>query len=346
MLLSIILAILAFGLIILVHELGHFLTARHFGVTIDEFSIGMGPELVSKRSKNGIRYSLRALPIGGFVSMAGEDEHSDDPHALCNRPKYQRFLILFAGAFMNVLLGFIIMLICVSFSKNLYSNKIESFLVIDENENIVSEYQGLKVGDEIISINGSRLFVRYDYVFSAMRMQDTPCTLTVKRGNETIKIENFVFPTTVESGITYGNPAFFIPCEKEKTVLTVIGDTACQTVSTVKMVVLSLYDLITGKYSVEAVSGPVGVVSEINKTAQAGILQVLFLISLITINIGVFNLLPFPALDGGRILFLIFEAIIGRPLNRKTEGFMNLLGFVILLGFIILITFKDIISLL
>lgn len=343
---SIILAVLFFGIIILVHEMGHFFAARIFGVTVDEFSIGMGPELFSKQSeKSRTRYSLRALPIGGFVSMAGEDEHSDSPRALCNRPKYQRFIILFAGAFMNLVLGFLIMLVCVSFSEKLYSNEISSFLVVDENENVVTNYQGLEVGDELVAINGSKLNVRYDYLFSAMRMQDKPCSITVNRNGEKLTIENFVFPTTTENGIVYGNPSFFVPAAKDKTVLTVLHDTAGQTVSSVKMVIFSIYDLVTGKYSADAVSGPVGVVSEIHETASYGILPTLFLISLITINIGVFNLLPFPALDGGRIVFLAIEAIIRRPLNRKTESFINFMGLVILFGLMIIITFKDIISL-
>lgn len=345
MFVSVIVAILLFGMIIFLHELGHFLTARRFGVTVNEFSIGMGPEIYSKRSKDGILYSLRLLPIGGYVSMAGEDESTDDPDALCNKPKLQRFLVMFAGAFMNLLLGLILMLVYVSSSDTIYSNRIESFIVKDEAGQTVSEYQGLLPGDEIIKINDATLNVRYDYLFSAMRIKDVPCDITVIRNGEKITVNEFVFPTVTDGGELYGNPNFFIPCQRNKSIGTVLHEAFFQTISTVKMVGASLYDLITGSFSVDSVSGPVGVVSQINTSVSYGFSAVMFLAAIITINVGVFNLLPFPALDGGRIAFLLIEAIIRRPLNRKIEGAVNFIGLSILFLLMIAITFKDIINL-
>lgn len=342
---SILAAILAFGMIILVHELGHFLVARRFGVTVQEFSIGFGPELFSKTAASGTKYALRALPVGGFVSMAGEDEHSDDPHALCNKSKAARFCILAAGAGMNLVLGFVIMLVYTACSGALYSNQIERFLVPDDAGGVVSTYQGLYPGDEILSVNGARTFVRTDYVLAAMRTGGKPCRITVRRGNDTLTVENFVFAVDTEDGIAYGNPNFFVPKLLPKNPGTVLRETAGQTASSIKMVVLSLLDLITGKYSLDAVSGPVGIVSEIHETASyGGILPVLFLLSVLAVNVGIFNLLPFPALDGGRILFLLIEVILRRPINRKTEEFLNLLGLVILFGAMIFITFHDLIA--
>ena len=344
MIITILVAILLFGFIIFIHELGHFLTARYFNVTVDEFSIGMGPKIISKKSK-GILYSLRALPIGGYVSMVGEDEYSEDPNALHNKPKWQRFLILSSGAFMNLILGFIVILICVTFSGNIYSNTIERFNVVDESGSYVTEYNGLRIGDRIIAVNGERINVRYDYVFTAMRSVDKECTITVLRNGKIEFVENFIFPTAYENGIVIGNPSFFFPELKNKTFYNIVHETFFQTVSVIKMVVYSIVDIISGNFTPEAVSGPVGVVSQIHETAKIGVTPLFFLFSMITINIGVFNLLPFPALDGGRILFLLVELIIRRPINKKIESIINFAGLAILFSLMILITFKDIVSL-
>lgn len=342
---SVIVAILLFGLIIFIHELGHFVTAKRLGVTINEFSVGMGPKLFSKVSEDGISYSLRLLPVGGYVSMAGEDESSDDPNAFCNISKKGRFAVLFAGAFMNLLLGLVLMVIYVCSANTIYSNKIESFLVADNNGQMVSEYQGLLPGDEIVAIGKANFNVRYDYIFSAMRTKGEPCDITVIRNGEKIKITDFVLPTITEDGIVYGNPNFFIPAEKEKSFGNIIYESFFQTISAVKIVAFSLFDLVTGNFSVQSVSGPVGVVDQINTSVSYGFASVMFLAAIITINVGIFNLLPFPALDGGRIAFLAIEAIIRRPINKKIEAAVNFAGLMILFSLMIAITFKDIIQL-
>ena len=339
--LSVILAIILFGTIVLIHELGHFLVAKKCGVKIDEFSIGMGPKIFSKRGADGTAYSLRLLPIGGYVSMAGEDEESFDPEGFCNKTKTQRLLILAAGAFMNILLGFLILTVTVS-QGDIYSNKIESFLVSDGNGGVVEEFRGLLPGDEILSVGKMRASISYDYRFAAMRQSAEPCTLTVLRNGEKIKIENFTFPTTNQDGVTFGYPYFFMPETLSKTPFSVVKEAFFQTGSIVRMVVYSVYDIITGRYGTEAVSGPVGVVSEINTAAEAGTVSLLSLMAMITINVGVFNLLPFPALDGGRIIFLGIEALTKKRISPKVEGYINLAGLIILFGFMIFITFGDI----
>ena len=346
MFISVLIAVLFFGIIIFLHELGHFLAARRFGVTIFEFSIGMGPKIFSRRSrKSAVLYSLRALPIGGYVRMAGEDESSDDPDAFCNKGKFARFAILFAGAFMNLLLGFLLMLLCVSFSKGLYSNTIDRFLATDENGNAVTEYRGLCVSDELLKVDGTRLFVRYDTLFAAMRSKGEPVTLTVRRGGSIVEIEDFPFPKTTEGGEVYGDAGFFVPTVKEKTPFTVLHDTFFQTASVIRTVYLSIHDLITGRFGTEAVSGPVGVVTEVSESVRYGWRSLLFLIAMITINIGVFNLLPFPALDGGRIVFLLIEALIGRKVDRQVEGIVNFAGLMLLFALMLFVTFKDILKL-
>ena len=317
MFISVLIAVLFFGIIIFLHELGHFLAARRFGVTIFEFSVGMGPKIFSRRSrKSAVLYSFRALPIGGYVRMAGEDESSDDPDAFCNKGKFARFVILFAGAFMNLLLGFLLMLLCVSFSKGLYSNTIDRFLATDENGNAVTEYRGLCVGDELLKVDGTRLFVRYDTLFAAMRSKGEPVTLTVRRGGSIVEIEDFPFPKTTEGGEVYGDAGFFVPTVKEKTPFTVLHDTFFQTASVIRTVYLSIHDR-----------------------------SLLFLIAMITINIGFFNLLPFPALDGGRIVFLLIEALIGRKVDRQVEGIVNFAGLMLLFALMLFVTFKDILKL-
>lgn len=345
MIITVLISIILFGIIIFIHELGHFLMARRFNVTVDEFSIGMGPKLFSRRASSGTAYSLRLLPVGGYVNLAGEDDYSNDPNAINNKPKFQRFLILVSGALMNILLGLLMMLLCVSFSQNLYSNTIESFLVVTPDNSFVTEYNGLQIGDTIIKINDNHINVRYDYVFAAMRAKGNENTITVLRNGKRTVIEDFAFPTTVQNGMEIGNPSFFVPAVKSKNILTVLHDTVFQTFSVVKMVIYSVFDIISGNFSPQAVSGPVGVVSEIHETARIGLLPLLFLMSMITINIGVFNLLPFPALDGGRIFFLLIELIMGRPMNRKVESYINITGLAILFTIMILITFKDIFSL-
>ncbi len=337
---SVIIAIILFGAIVLIHELGHFVSARLCKVKINEFSIGMGPKIFSRCGKDGIFYSLRALPIGGYVSMAGEDEESSDSDAFCNKTKLQRFSILAAGATMNILLGFLLLLISTSGSE-MYSNKIESFRIYDKNQNIVSEYQGLLPGDEILYVGSSKINISYDFRFAAMRQGAHPCDITVLRDGKRVVIEGFSFPTITDSGNIFGNPYFFMPERIEKTPFAVIRESFYQTGSTIKTVVLSLYDIITGRYGAEAVSGPVGVVSEISSATKSGVLPLLQLAAMITINVGVFNLLPFPALDGGRIVFLGIEAITRKKINQKVEGYINFAGLMILFGLMIAITFKD-----
>lgn len=349
MALYILFGILMFGLLIFIHELGHFLAARAFGVGIYEFAIGMGPKLISKTGKTGTKYSLRLFPIGGYVSMVGEDEDSDDSeNALCKKPVWQRIIIISAGAFMNILLGLIITAGIVIFGGNIYSSQIDHFNFVDENgERVeISEWQGLCEGDEIIKVGNRRIFVRSDLVYEAMDIADTPVTLTVLRNGEKITIENFVFPTSVDRGIVFGNANFFMPTVLNKTPFEVAKQSVFQSVSVLRMIWTSLIDTFSGRYGVESVSGPVGIVSEIKETAQYGLESLMFLVMIITMNLGIVNLLPLPALDGGRLVFYIIELIRRKPINPKYEGYIHLAGMVLLLMFAAFITANDILKLL
>ena len=343
--LSVLLGIVLFGIIIFVHELGHFLTARAFGVGILEFALGMGPKLVSKKGKDGVVYSLRLIPIGGFVSMVGEDSEAPEGMeelSLCAKKPWQRFIIVSAGAVMNILMGFILMMGVVVSSPAIYNNKIEAFLVKDQNGVIVDSYKGLMLGDEILKVGSKNIKVRSDLVYEAFFLADSPVDITVRRDGKRVVVENFTFPVLTQQEMVVGNPSFFYPGIVEKTPVNVIKEGMGQSVSMVNMIWKSLVSLITGRFGVEAMSGPVGVVSEIKETATMGFSSVVFLFVMISLNVGVFNLLPIPALDGGRLFFILVEMIRRKPINPKYEGAIHFAGLVILMAFMVFVTFNDI----
>ena len=342
MLLYILIAILMFGVLIFVHELGHFLTARLFHVKIYEFSIGMGPKLISKKSKKtDTSYSLRLLPIGGFVSMAGEDEESDDENSLRRKPVWQRIIITAAGSLFNLFLGILIMLIIVMSAQNLGSTTVHSF-----QENATSSESGLMAGDTIVAVDGHRAHISSDMSYYVIRYGTKPIDLTVIRDGEEIVLEDVVFPTQIDQGITFGRCDFYVVADN-KTFGSVVKNTFYQSVMTVRMVYDSLYDLITGKYGLQQLSGPVGITGVITDAAQDAVeghdsSQLFYLFVVLAINLGCMNLLPFPALDGGRIVFLIIEGIRRKPINPKVEGYIHAAGMVLLLLLMLIVTCRDI----
>ncbi len=335
----ILIAILVFGLLIFIHEGGHFIAARISKVTVNEFSIGMGPKLFSKRSKkNNTQYSVRALPIGGFVAMDGEDEHSENPDAFCNKSVSKRMLIILAGAFMNLLLGFILMFMLVFSQDTLLSTRIGAF-----NENSLSS-EKLMIGDEVKKVDGTRVHTGNELIYEIMNAGNEPINMVVIRNGEEVVLEDVAFPNFVESGVTFGEIDFKVYAD-EAGVGNYLKHSFYRSCSTVKMVYDSLFNLITGRYGMEAVSGPVGVTEVVGDAAKSGFSNLIYVVSVVSINLGVFNLLPIPALDGGKFAFLIAEAIIGRPINKKFESYVTLIGFVLLFGFMIFVTFKDIFKL-
>lgn len=336
----ILLTVLLISVLALLHELGHFLTARIFKVPVKEFSVGMGPRLFSVRAKKTeTAYSLRLLPIGGFVSMVGEDEASDDENALNRKPVWQRMIITAAGSVMNIITGFTVMLLVV-----LLSAKLGSTTVADFADGALTEKTGLAVGDRIVSVDGNPVHVSGDLSYEIMRNATRPISLDVIRGGERITLEYVAFPSVVEQGVTFGVPDFYCLAEP-KTPLNIVKHTYFRSVSAVKMVWESLTDLVTGRYSIEHVSGPVGVASAVSDAAESGAVDFLFLTVVISMNLGVFNLLPVPALDGGRLFFQIIELVRGKPLKPEIEGYVHFAGIVILMLLMVMITFKDLINL-
>ena len=349
LLLYIIVAILMFGFLIFIHELGHFLTARLFHVTIYEFAIGMGPKVISwKSKKNGTAYSLRALPIGGFVSMAGEDEESNDIGSLRNKKVWQRMIVTAAGSVFNLVFGLIVMLMIVSFSSTILSTTVKSFP--EGATSVQTETKdGLLPGDEIIALNGKKVHILYDLSYKISRYGVEPMNITVIRNGETVHLNNIVFPTTVDQGVTFALRDFSV-YESEKTLVAVLKTTFFQSVYTVRMVFDSLYDLATGRLGIEQMSGPVGITTIITDAAEDAIVNkngsyLFMLFVILAMNLGCMNLLPIPALDGGRLLFLAIEGITRKPINAKIESYIHLTGMALLLFLMLVITFKDVFKL-
>ncbi len=341
----ILLAILAFGFLIFIHECGHYFVARRFGVTILEFSIGMGPKLISRVSKkNNIRYSLRLLPIGGFVSMAGEDSESEDTNAFCNKPVYQRILITVAGAATNIIVGIVAMIVIIGVSNTQLASNTIAELPLNEDGINYSYESGLRVDDTITKVNETTVHTGNEALYEIMHDGIHPIRLEVIRNGEKIVLENVEFPTFTEQDTVFGDIDFKVYAE-EKTFGNVMKHGWFRAGSTIKMIWESLFDLISGRYSIKSVSGPIGVTKELGKAAETGAFNFFYLVVVISMNLGVVNLLPFPALDGGRLIFLLIELIARRPIPRKVEEYINLTGFILLMILMVVIVVKDVIQL-
>lgn len=333
--------LLIFGVLIFVHEFGHFFAARMFKVRVNEFAIGMGPKLFSfKGKKSGTQYTLRLLPIGGYNSIEGEDGNSDESDAFCKKPVWQRLIIIVAGAIMNLVLGIIIMSIVV-ISTNQYASTVIHSFESEQSDAVLSEYQGLMAGDEVIKVNGTRVHIGDELVYEIMMQGANPVDLTVIRNGEEKVISGVEFPTTEQSGVVFGVRNFYVYAEQKNFVNTV-KQSFYGSINSMVQVFDSLAGLIQGKYGIESVSGPIGVGEVVGQAAKIGPIYVLKLAVLLTMNLGIFNLLPIPALDGGRVVFLLIEAVRRKPLPENVEATVNGIGMIILLGLIMVIGIKDI----
>lgn len=340
--LYLLITLLLLGVLVFLHEGGHFLLARLNGITVNEFAVGMGPKVLSWVSKkSGIRYSLRAFPLGGFVSMAGEDEASDDVNAFCNKNVWRRISTVLAGPVTNILVGFIGMLVLVALTGPA-TNIVGKFL-----PDSTSDGYGLQINDQIIEVNGVRTHTGNEVVYEITYQGDKPLELTVIRDGEKIVLPGVVFPTVEENGIILGmyDMQFYGIDEADVGFGTVLSHAFWRTYSTAKMVWDSLADLISGRFGLDAISGPIGMTELVGSAIATGWESVLYLWVIISVNLGVMNLLPLPALDGGRLMFLLWEAITRKPVNKNVEGYINAAGLLILMAFMILVTFKDIFKL-
>ena len=346
--LYIILAVLIFGVLIMVHELGHFITAKLFGVRVNEFSICMGPAIVQK-TVGETTYTLRCLPVGGYCAMEGEDEASDDPRAFTSAKPWKRTIILIAGSAMNFLAGLLVLVVMYSAVAGFTTSKITDFYP----ECPLQSEEGLRVGDEFYRIDGRRVYLYSDIGMLLSRNKTGVFDLELKRDGEIVKLEDFPMQkqTYTENGETVRRYGLYFGYE-DKTVGAVLKNAWYSSLDFARMVWMSLSDLIKGLVSIEDMSGPVGIVSVIaetgasSETAGAAALNIAYLGAFIAINLAVMNMLPIPALDGGRVFFLaitaILEKILKKKINPKYEGYIHAAGMVLLLLLIALITLKDI----
>lgn len=343
-LLTVVIALLVFGFLIFIHEFGHYIFARIFKVKINEFSIGMGPKLIWYDSKKtGIRYALSMFPIGGYVAMAGEDDESCDPNSFDKKPAWQRFIITAAGAAVNLIAGFIATAILITMSP-VGNTTVAQF--VDKEEfglEISSSESGLQVGDRIIAIDGKRVNIPDELSYEIMRRGTRPIDVTVIRDGVKMTVPDVVFPGMSEEGQSFGMMDFKV-YRVEKDAGTVISQTMRKSFLTVRMCWESIYDLLTGRYTFAAVSGPIGISDAIGDAARMGFTSLLSIVALISINLGFMNLLPIPALDGGRLITILIEMITKKKLPKKVEGMINTVGLMALLLLSFIIMIKDVIQ--
>ena len=334
-------SIFVFCLLIFIHEFGHFIAAKSVGVTVHEFAIGMGPKLISFKGKE-TRYSIRLLPIGGYVKLEGEDEESASPNALCNKSPIKRFLVLFAGGFMNLLLGFIIFIIIMS------NSLIPTPRVAQVSVDSAFHQAGVAPGDEIIRLEGEHYSSDIDsyndityFEYKNKYGKEVDVTFRTSGGDVTKHITKM--PETDQNGNPTGRLIYgFVPEFAHKTPGTVIKASLDEFSFMTKLIVVSFADLFTGDVPADSVAGPVGIVKEIGNAAETGFMSLLLLMAMLSVNLGIMNLLPLPALDGGRIFFVLIEMIFRKPVPRDKEAWVHFIGFALLILLMVLITFNDI----
>ena len=328
---------------IFIHEFGHFFTAKMCGVRINEFAIGMGPTLFHTQ-KGDTKYSLRLLPIGGFCAMEGEDENSDDTHAFNKKPVWQKMLIVVMGAVMNIVLGLVLMMILLGQQSAFNSTTIAAF-----TKNSAFQAAGMRIGDKFVSVDHHHISGDKDLSFALATANPSSVDIAVKRDNKTLTFNDVKLHSQTVSGKKYVSLDFYV-APIHKNFGTLIAKSCQDTVSVVRLVWYSLISMLSGKYSLNDMAGPVGAADVIGQAVTAGLKQnflaglnnVIYIMTMFTVNLGVFNLIPFPALDGGKFFLFIIEAIRRKPINEKYVGIVDTVGFVLLMGFMLIVTYSDI----
>lgn len=351
--LYILLAIFIFGVLIAVHELGHFMAARACGVRVLEFAMGMGPLLWQRKSQKGTLISLRALPIGGFCAMEEEDDASDDPAAFSNAAVWKRLIILVAGAAMNFVLGLLLVLVCLwgDLGKPISVPVVDSFM---EGCPYVGEY-GLLEGDEFLRIEGKKVRISND-VSVLLAESDGTADIVILRDGERVTLEDYPIvpveytdPDTGETVMMYG--LYF--ATRPAGVGTLLRYGWLTALDFVRMVWMGLSDLVTGAVGVDQMTGVVGIVDlmadvgNASPTVYDALLNIVYLAAFIAVNLAVMNLLPLPALDGGRIFFLcvtwVVESVFRRRIDPKYENYINAAGLALLMALMVYVMFNDIV---
>ena len=343
----IIIAIIIFGILIAIHEFGHFTAAKLCGVKVEEFAIGMGPALF-KKQKGETVYALRILPIGGFCAMAGEDEESDDPRAFTNQSFWKKFVILCAGSFMNLVLGIVLILIMYAGAQAFVTPTIDHFMDGCPYEGA----EAMQPGDTFYSIDGQRIYLVSD-VSSFLIRGDGVYDIVMLRDGEKVELKDFALTTKTYAEYADEGPKYgFVFGYTEATFGAKLEYTWDTTLEFSRLVWLGLGDLINGRVGLKDMSGPVGIVDMMNEvgqqaeSAKAAADNLLYISAFIAINLAIMNMLPIPALDGGRVFLMIvtviIEAVSRKKLDPKYEGYIHLGGMVLLLGLMALVMYNDI----
>ena len=323
-------------LLVTVHEFGHFIAAKSLGVRVNEFAIGFGPTLLKKKGKE-TTYMLKLIPFGGYCAMEGEDENSSDEKAFCNKAAWRRFIIVIMGAVFNLIFGLIVVGITLAPQTAYATTTVAEF-----SETATSNAEnGLMVGDEIIEVDGRSIYTFYDLSYNFTAVKDGNLNMTVRRDGKEINLPAVPFATEKFEGYNVIKLDFKVYGEK-RTVGSFLKQTVNTSISYGRMVVFSLVDMIKGRYRVSDISGPVQVTATLGEAAKSGVTNMLPLIALITINLGIFNLLPIPALDGGRLVFILIEMIFRKPVPQKYEKWVHAIGMLLLLTLMAVILVKDV----
>ena len=322
---TIIATIILFGIIVFIHELGHFLFAKKAGVRIHEFAIGMGPKIYSTQ-KGETKYSVRLLPLGGYVSMEGEDGESNDPHAFGEKTLLQRASIIFAGPFFNIILTILLLIPVLAYMGTPSDSNVLGKVL----ENTPAIEAGLQVNDKIIEINGAKIQTWDDIVNNLQKETSQPINIKVERNNTTKD-----FSITPEKN-EQGKYVIGISPVYEKSIIKAIPKAFVATWDMIKQMLT---------FVVQLLAGPVGVIGIVSDAAKIGIINLIYIAAVISLNLGILNLLPIPALDGGRLLILGIEAIRGKKLDPNKEAMIHSVGLMVLMGFMLFVTYKDILKL-
>ncbi len=324
-------SLLVFLLVVMLHEFGHFSIAKLSGIKVNEFSIGMGPKIYQKQ-KGETFYSLRALPVGGYVAMEGEEENSHDPRAFNNVSIVKRMAVVLAGAFMNFVLAFIAFTLIFSI-VGYGSSEIEKVI-----SNSPADKAGIQSGDLIIKINENKVKDIYDINSIISKNQKEEMDFQINRGGNILNVK-------IKPEYSVENQMYLIgiTSKLDHSILKSISLGAKRTLEMSKLILKSIKMMFSGSFKMEYLSGPVGVVQLIGSESSKGFLNFLQILGLISVNLGVFNLLPIPALDGGKFLFLLIEALRGKPIDEKIEQGLSLIGISLLFSLMIYVTiFNDI----
>lgn len=327
---TIIYAVIIFCLLIFVHEFGHFIVAKLCGVKVNEFAIGMGPAIF-KKQKGETLYALRIFPIGGYCAMEGEDEDSDEPNAFNNKPAWQRALVLVAGAFMNLLTAVVLLIIIAAWAG-------QPTTTVDQVLPDSPAYAaGIQSGDTVKSIDGREIDAWQDILECVGDSTEKTANIIVLRdGTEVSLTSELEYDQEMKRNKIGITPVM------HHNIITAVGAGVKNTGTMTVMMYSIIKQLLTREVSAKELSGPVGIVYAVSDSAKAGPIYVVYLAALLSLNLAVMNLLPFPALDGGRLIFLAIRKITGKRVTDEMEGKIHFIGLMLLMALMVYVTWNDI----